>query len=112
MLSLRSSNLICLEKIAILPLLLLLLLLLLISEEVGISLRVKRNPTTMIGTPAKSVEVFYSYAHEDEEMRDKLEKRLESLRRQGLISQWHDRQILAGAEWASTIDTHLDTATV
>ena len=66
----------------------------------------------MIGTPAKSVEVFYSYAHEDEEMRNKLEKRLDSLRRQGLISQWHDRQIPAGAEWASTIDTHLDTASV
>ncbi len=66
----------------------------------------------MIGTPAKSVEVFYSYAHKDEEMRDKLEKRLDSLRRQGLISQWHDRQIPAGAEWASTIDTHLDTASV
>jgi tetratricopeptide (TPR) repeat protein len=62
--------------------------------------------------PVTPLEMFISYAHKDEEMRDKLEKRLDSLRRQGLISQWHDRQIPAGAEWAATIDTHLDTASV
>src|SRR6266849_3958079 len=66
----------------------------------------------MTEASAKSVEVFYSYAHEDEEMRDKLEKRLDSLRRQGLISQWHDRRIGAGTEWAQEIDTHLNTASI
>ena len=35
--------------------------------------------------------VFYSYAHEDERLRKKLEKHLSLLRQQGLITEWHDR---------------------
>ncbi len=60
----------------------------------------------------KGVEVFYSYAHKDEKLRDELAKRLNSLQRQGLITQWYDRQIGAGTEWAHVIDTHLNTASV
>lgn len=58
------------------------------------------------------ITVFYSYAHEDESLREQLEKRLSMLRRQGLISEWHDRQIAAGTEWAKEIDAHLETASV
>lgn len=58
------------------------------------------------------IAVFYSYAHEDESLREQLEKRLSMLRRQGLISEWHDRQIAAGTEWAQEIDAHLETASV
>jgi len=50
------------------------------------------------------VEVFYSYAHEDEAFRNELEKHLSLLRRQGLITAWHDRHILPGADWAQAID--------
>jgi tetratricopeptide (TPR) repeat protein len=56
--------------------------------------------------------VFYSYAHEDEPFLKKLEKHLSSLRRDGLISEWHDRRISAGTEWATTIDTYLNTADI
>jgi hypothetical protein len=42
--------------------------------------------------------VFYSYAHEDEELRDELAKHLKLLERQGAISSWHDREIAAGAD--------------
>src|SRR6266487_546589 len=58
------------------------------------------------------VEVFYSYAHEDEAFRNELEKHLSLLRRQGLITAWHDRHILPGADWAQAIDQHLERVSV
>ncbi|MBI1929986.1 SUMF1/EgtB/PvdO family nonheme iron enzyme [Candidatus Poribacteria bacterium] len=54
------------------------------------------------------IEVFYSYAHEDEELRNELEKHLSVLRRQGVISNWHDRKISAGREWEGEISEHLN----
>src|SRR5947209_8334377 len=65
----------------------------------------------MSDSPAP-VEVFISYAHEDELLRQQLETHLSPLQRQGLISDWHDRQLLAGDEWAREIDQHLETASI
>ncbi|BCL80860.1 tetratricopeptide repeat protein [Ktedonobacteria bacterium brp13] len=62
--------------------------------------------------PGSPIEVFYSYAHEDELLRIELEKHLSLLRQQGLIAGWHDRHILAGTDWVQAIDTHLERATV
>ncbi|NJR40793.1 MAG: toll/interleukin-1 receptor domain-containing protein [Leptolyngbyaceae cyanobacterium CSU_1_4] len=45
-------------------------------------------------------------------MRDKLEIHLSSLRQQGVISSWHDRQIVAGSEWEEEIDRHMRTADI
>src|SRR6266700_2234102 len=56
--------------------------------------------------------VFISYAHEDEPLRQQLEAHLSLLRRQGWIADWHDRQILAGNEWARDIDEHLEMASI
>ena len=56
------------------------------------------------------IEVFFSYAHEDEKLRDELAKHLKLLERQGVISAWHDRQITAGTEWKGEIDEHLEGA--
>ena len=56
--------------------------------------------------------VFISYAHEDEPLRQQLEIHLSLLRRQGLIADWHDRQILAGQEWERDIDEHLEAAAI
>jgi hypothetical protein len=58
------------------------------------------------------VEIFCSSAHEDDDWRQKLETHLSLLKRHGLISLWHDRQIPPGTDWAKTIDTHLETASV
>jgi len=58
------------------------------------------------------VEVFYSYAREDEALRDELEKHLSLLKRQGLIGAWHDRRISAGQNWASEIDAHAESADI
>jgi formylglycine-generating enzyme required for sulfatase activity len=60
----------------------------------------------------KPIEVFFSYSREDKPLRDKLEIALSSLKRHGVISSWHDRQILAGEEWKEEIDHHIKTADV
>ena len=59
-----------------------------------------------------AIEIFCSYAHEDEVWLRKLETHLSLLKRQGLISLWHDRLIVPGTDWAHTIDMHLETASV
>jgi tetratricopeptide (TPR) repeat protein len=62
--------------------------------------------------PPGGIEVFHSYSHKDESLRNELEKHLSPLRRQGIISTWHDRKIGAGTEWAGQIDAHINTAGV
>src|SRR5437763_4931820 len=62
--------------------------------------------------PHNSVEVFYSYAHEDEKLRDELKKHLSNLKRQGVITDWYDRDISAGKEWNEEIERHLNSAKV
>ncbi|HYT42829.1 MAG TPA: TIR domain-containing protein, partial [Methylomirabilota bacterium] len=59
-----------------------------------------------------SIEIFFCYAREDEDLRKGLEKQLRALKRQGLIDFWHDREIAPGLEWESEIDKHLNTAQV
>ena len=63
-------------------------------------------------TCIQTAEVFFSYAHQDESLRDELEKHLSLLKRSGTISSWHDRCISAGSEWAGQIDKRLESADV
>jgi hypothetical protein len=56
------------------------------------------------------MELFYSYSHRDEGLRDELEKHLSTLRREGAINNWHDRKIGAGEEWKGNIDEHINAA--
>src|SRR5262245_5386906 len=58
----------------------------------------------------QAIQIFYSYSHKDEDLRDKLETHLSVLKRQGVITGWHDRRISAGSEWKDSIDDHLATA--
>jgi hypothetical protein len=60
----------------------------------------------------KAIELFYSYAREDERLLKRLNHHLVLLQRQGLIHPWHDRQIVAGSHWEQEIDTHLKSARV
>jgi TIR domain len=59
-----------------------------------------------------TVEIFFCYAREDEELRKKLEKQLRALKRQGIIGIWYDREISPGAEWEREIDRHLNSAKI
>ncbi len=57
---------------------------------------------------APSVKLFYSYAHEDEKMRDELAKHLGKVN----ISELHDRKIKAGDNWEEEIDEYLEKADI
>ncbi len=59
-----------------------------------------------------AVTLFYSYAHQDERLREQLETHLSLLRRRGIISEWHDRKIAPGTNWTQAIDAHLMTAQI
>lgn len=58
------------------------------------------------------IRLFYSYSHEDAELRKRLEDHLAALRRSGHISEWHDRNIDLGEEWAKEIDRNLASADI
>jgi parallel beta-helix repeat protein len=61
---------------------------------------------------SEDIEVLISYSHIDEPLRNELEKHLSILKRQKLISTWHDRKIGAGEEWKEQIDDHLNSAQI
>jgi hypothetical protein len=63
-------------------------------------------------TNSGAIAVFFSYSHKDEALRDKLATHLKLLERQGVIQQWHDRQIVAGTEWKGEIDGNLEAAQI
>ena len=56
------------------------------------------------------VRLFFSYSHRDEEIRNELENHLSALKRQGVISTWHDRRIIAGQELDNAISRELEAA--
>ncbi|HEY7415363.1 MAG TPA: toll/interleukin-1 receptor domain-containing protein [Ktedonobacteraceae bacterium] len=59
-----------------------------------------------------ALELFYSYAHADERLRDQLDKHLKLLQREGFLRSWFDRDISAGKLWAKEIKAHLDAADI
>ncbi|NCO43472.1 MAG: hypothetical protein COZ06_24305 [Armatimonadetes bacterium CG_4_10_14_3_um_filter_66_18] len=58
------------------------------------------------------VNVFFSYSHHDETMRNQLETHLAVLKREGAIDTYNDRRITAGKEFAREISEHLEAAQV
>jgi len=60
----------------------------------------------------QAIALFFSYAHKDQDLRDKLAAHLKLLERRGVIASWHDREILPGTEWKGQIHHHLETAQI
>lgn len=60
----------------------------------------------------QQLEIFMSYAHEDEKLRYQLAKHLKLLERQQVIQAWYDGDISAGSEWASEINQHVEKANI
>ena len=56
------------------------------------------------------VDLFYSYAHEDESLRDELAGHLKIMERRGVIRPWHDRCLAPGQKWDNEINAQLATA--
>jgi formylglycine-generating enzyme required for sulfatase activity len=58
------------------------------------------------------MEVFFSYARLDKRFQIELVKHLTPLQQQGLITTWHDGEIIAGEEWKKEIHSHLESANI
>lgn len=58
------------------------------------------------------IEIFFSYAHEDEDLMNDVRRQLIVYERNGRILKWYDRQIMAGADWRQQIDWRLETAEI
>ena len=58
------------------------------------------------------IEIFYSYSHKDESLRDELDMHLSMRKRQNLITGWFDREIEGGEEFEPKIMQHLNSASV
>ena len=56
--------------------------------------------------------IFCSYSHRDAKLRHKLDEHLANLKRSGMVSTWHDQEIIAGKEWAREIDERLNAADI
>lgn len=56
--------------------------------------------------------LFFSYSHRDEDLRNELEIHLSTLKRQGVIKTWHDRRIGAGKDLDIEIDSNLEIADI
>lgn len=58
------------------------------------------------------ITLFFSYSHKDEELRNELETHLTLLKRQGIISSWHDRRITAGSDINQAISSELESSQI
>lgn len=56
------------------------------------------------------VDLFYSYAHEDNALRDELSGHLKIMERRGVIRPWHDRCLTPGEKWDGKIHESLQAA--
>lgn len=65
-----------------------------------------------MGEQAGALSVFCGYAHEDKALFEQLKTALAVLIRQGMISVWHDGDLLAGAQWEREIERELNTADI
>ena len=58
----------------------------------------------------KKLNIFLSYAHEDEAMKIQLDRNLIMLKRSDKINVWHDKQCLGGEEWDDSIAKQVASA--
>lgn len=71
--------------------------------------KAKRQDSTST-VASETLNVFLSYSHRDEKMREKLGEHLAPLVDEGLIRIWHDREIEAGADWEGEINHEIAAA--
>lgn len=67
-------------------------------------------PTSETG--AKTLRLFFSYAHEDKKFRNELQVHLSGLKKRGIISDWYDGGITAGSDWSKEISGNLEAAQI
>jgi small GTP-binding protein len=72
--------------------------------------RTKAHAANDVTRALAGARLFISYSHRDEDLKKELLNHLSSLRRESLISEWHDRRIAPGDDWRSAIDSNLESA--
>ena len=60
----------------------------------------------------RPLKLFYSYSHKDEGHIEKLEEHLSTLKREGYLSSWFDRQISAGSNFSEIISKEITTCDI
>jgi internalin A len=78
----------------------------------GVDLEGTRRSERELEWRSDAVQLFLSYSHKDESLRNELETHLKLLQRQRLIETWYDRLIEAGDEWKEKIDDNLERAEI
>src|SRR5262245_19852962 len=63
-------------------------------------------------TDSNPIEIFISYSHKDEVLRKRLETHLIGLKRAGLITVRHGRNISPGVLWEKEIEKYLSNAQI
>jgi TIR domain len=58
------------------------------------------------------IEIFFSYAHDDEDLMNDVRRQLIIYERKGQIIKWYDRMIPPGDEWENHIDSRLRHAQI
>lgn len=58
------------------------------------------------------MKLFISYSHKDESFMEEFEEHLSQLKRNKIISLWHDRKLVAGGDWKGGIDSNLESSDV
>lgn len=61
---------------------------------------------------SKPLKIFITYSHKNTEAKDELITHLAVMKREGLISIWHDNEITAGATWRDAIFSNLDDSDI
>lgn len=74
--------------------------------------KISREGTTPSIKEILPIKIFYCYAHEDRDLRDRIDKHLGVLKRTGQVMGWYDREIQVGTEWEREIEVHLSTASI
>lgn len=76
---------------------------------------INTGPISIQGQPneqQRRLKIFISYAHQDHELRQKLNEHLTPLTYSENLEIWQDQEIPPGADWKDHIDTHLKDADV
>lgn len=75
--------------------------------------RINRNQNSEgIHSEKEPINIFFSYSHKDENLRDQLALHLNVLSLQGLISTWHDRKITPGEERSFQLESNCNSAQI
>lgn len=82
-----------------------------LTELLGLPIKFIDYETTN-SSSKNNIDVFFSYSHKDEDLRNQLATHLSILERDSVISGWCDRQIGAGEEWGNQIDERLNNASI